>query len=253
MEGQEKSTDSYTTKAILGISEYLEYIEGLVHPGTTLFRGQQDDHPLLPKLGRNRVKLGSMSSTKSIDDKEQLIVDEFRKRSVSYLDKPSTNDWELLAIAQHHGLPTRLLDWSTNPLVALWFTVKGGKGHDRKKEYGVVWAYEVGEGDVVDDSDISLSPFSLGRTKVYSPSHISPRITAQHSVFTVHKYISLHDWFYQFESNAREKVKLHKIKVYADYFGDIRKALDIYGINESSMFPDLDGLSKYIEWKSDAT
>ena len=250
MEEKETPKFSHTTKAISEISEYLEYIRNLVHPGVTLFRGQQDDHLLLPKLGRNKYALDNALSRKKIDNKEQIIVNEFRKKSISYLDKPANTDWELLAIAQHHGLPTRLLDWSTNPLVALWFVVKDGKGSERKNDYGVIWVYEVEDGEEVDDSDMSSSPFHLNRTMAFSPNHISSRITAQHSVFTVHKYIDLHDWFYEFGNNVREEVSLHKIKVYTDFFEDIRENLDIYGINESSMFPDLDGLSKYIEWKN---
>jgi len=253
MEEKEKSTDSFSTKAVSDVNEYLKYVEGLGHAGTILFRGQRDDHPLLPKIGRKRVTLGSTSSTKSTDDKEKLIIDEFRKKSIPHLKTPVKNDWELLALAQHHGLSTRLLDWTTSPLVALWFVVRNDISKDRKKDYGVVWVYELEDGDVLDDSDVTLSPFSLTRTKVFLPSHISPRITAQNSVFTVHKYISLHDWFYRFESNVREKVKLHKIKIYTDFFEEIRRHLDSYGINESSMFPDLDGLSKYIEWKNETT
>jgi len=248
-----KTIDSYKSKAVSNIFEFLSYVKEIENDGLTLLRGQRDDWPLLPKLGRKRIRLGTNRATPKLDEKEKNIIDEFRKKSTSFLDKPPNNDWELLAIAQHHGLPTRLLDWTTNPLVALWFVVRNGAGTRRKSNYGIVWIYESKKEDIVNDAEGDSSPFFLNRTMIYIPSHLSSRITVQSSIFTVHKYIGLHDWFYKFESNLREKVKLHKIKVPLDYFEDFRTNLDIYGINEATMFPDLDGLAKYIEWKSDST
>ena len=248
-----KKFDSYKSTAVQSISGYLNYIEKLKHDGLTLFRGHQDDWPLLPKLGRNRIKLGTKRNTPKIDEKERELVQEFKRRSAAHINTQPNNSWELLAIAQHHGLPTRLLDWTTNPLVALWFVVRKGKGVRRKKDYGVVWLYQAEKENIITETDGSNTPFNIDKTIVYIPSHISPRITAQGSVFTAHKYISLHDWFYRFESNRREKVKLHKIKLYTDFFEEIGISLDLYGINEASMFPDLDGIASYIEWKSNLT
>ena len=63
MEEKNNCEDSFTTKAVSGVSEYLEYIESLKPQGIVLFRGQKDDYELLPKLGRNRVKIGSNESS----------------------------------------------------------------------------------------------------------------------------------------------------------------------------------------------
>jgi hypothetical protein len=89
-------------------------------PFTILYRGQRDSQPLIPKIGRYPYV--------SVEETEKFILAEFERESLPYL-RPTPNKWELLSIAQHYGLPTRLLDWTTNPLVALWFTVyKGPKG-----------------------------------------------------------------------------------------------------------------------------
>ena len=245
--------DSYKTTTVQSISDYLNYIEKLKHDGLTLFRGHRDDWPLLPKLGRKRIKLGTKRNTPKLDEKEKELIQEFKRRSAAHINTQANNYWELLAIAQHHGLPTRLLDWTTNPLVALWFVVRNGKGVGRKKDYGVVWLYEAEKENIITETVGSNTPFNIEKTMVYIPSHISPRITAQGSVFTVHKYITLHDWFYRFENNRRETVKLHEIKLYADFFEELVVNLDRYGINEASMFPDLDGIARYIEWKSNLT
>ena len=243
--------ESYKSIAVKSISDYIENIERYSHDGISLFRGQKEDWNLLPKLARKKVTIGSQDRTPTLDQKEQDLIEEFKRRSAPYLtDRVNDDNWELLAIAQHHGLSTRLLDWSTNPLAALWFTVKGGRGNEKGK-YGPVWFYKAEKEDVVTNKN--ESPFEIGRTKIYIPSHITPRITAQNSVFTVHKYISLHDWFYKFEPNCREKIKLIKIKIYKDLYSDFEKQLDAYGINEASMFPGLDGIAKHIEWKSNLT
>ena len=251
MKDDKEKYESYDTVAIKSISDYIEKIESYNHQGISLFRGQKEDWNLLPKLARKKITIGSTNRTPKLDQKEKELIEEFRKRSSPYLPEKFSNDiWELLSIAQHHGLSTRLLDWSTNPLAALWFTVRNGIG-SKSREYGTVWFYRAEKEDVVTNE--TKSPFNSDRTMVYIPSHVTLRITAQNSVFTVHKYISLHDWFYKFESNRREKVKLLKIKIYKDLYTDFEKQLDTYGFNEASMFPGLDGIAKHIEWKSNLT
>lgn len=190
--------------------------------------------------------MGSLGLTPSTDEKEQDLLDEFKRRALGLFGFQLGDDWELLAIAQHHGLPTRLIDWSTNPLVALWFAVSGAGD---ETQHAVVWVYEADDDSIANMQDVKISPFSIDKTRVYYPNHIAPRIVAQNSVFTVHKHITLHDWFYKFESNARENVELHKVKIYHDFCKDIMKSLDKYGINEATLFPDLDGISRYVEWK----
>ena len=251
MKDDKEKFQSYDTVAIKSISDYIEKIEKYNHKGISLFRGQKEDWSLLPKLARKKITIGSRNKTPKLDQKENDLIEEFKKRSTPYLpDNFSSDIWELLAIAQHHGLPTRLLDWSTNPLAALWFTAKNGRGKS-KRDYGSVWFYRAEKEDIVTSEHDS--PFNIDRTMVYIPSHVTSRITAQNSVFTVHKYISLHDWFYKFESNRREKVKLLKIKVYKHLYADFERQLDTYGFNEASMFPGLDGVAKHIEWKSNLT
>ena len=86
-----------------------------------IFRGVTDNrHELVPSVGRN-TEAGTSGDVSSL---ERDLMEEFKRLSASELISLPTSDFEWLFLAQHYGLPTRLLDWSSNPLVALFFAVE---------------------------------------------------------------------------------------------------------------------------------
>lgn len=94
-----------------------------------MYRGAADaGWPLLTSLDQ----LGGPLKPHTKADLEEYILRSFIRYSRPYFTSPPVNDWEILVAAQHHGLPTRLLDWTYSPLVAAHFaTVDPASSTDR--------------------------------------------------------------------------------------------------------------------------
>ena len=102
------------------------------------------------------------------------------------------------------------------------------------------------EDDIVSVKD--YNPFAVKKTKAFSPNHISERITAQAGWFTCHKLMS-DNKFLKFETLAAYRDKLIKIKIQSKIFAEVRVKLNTMGVNSSTVYPDLIGLSRHLTWK----
>ena len=202
-----------------------------------LFRGQRRDLPLLPKIARLDLR-GEITNI------EKLIIAEFRRTSLPLSEFRPENDWDLLALAQHHGLPTRLLDWTYSALAALWFTVHKPS---HNQENGVVWILEPDVEDFRIDTEVH-DPLSNKVTKIFRPKIMSRRISAQAGAFTVHR-INEGGHIIRLETHKTFKNKLVKVVVPSQCFGRIRRGLNMLGVNSSTLFPDIDGLCAHLEWR----
>jgi hypothetical protein len=100
---------------IESLAEFTKLIEETyLDQSDVLFRGQSADWPLLPSIARERLTDDPLVA-------ERSMLEEFQRHSLPYLRSAPETVWDWMALAQHHGLPTRLIDWSLNPFASLWF------------------------------------------------------------------------------------------------------------------------------------
>lgn len=193
---------------------------------TVVFRGVRDAaFMLLPKVGRPESRLrGNLQGT------EIELLRLFKQRAVPYLRAIPRDDWEWLAVAQHHGLATRLLDWTRNPLVAAYFAVED--------DLEIDCAVYVYRNKYYLGTDNYPDPFEYPRVGKFVPPHVSERIIAQAGLFTIHPNPA--------EPFANENVD--KITIATEARRSIRHTLYRYGIHRASLFPGLDGLASHLNW-----
>lgn len=193
----------------------------------TVFRGVADvNYELVPKIGRSGTKLrGKLHKT------EKEMVRLFRERAIPHLVHLPKNDWEWIALMQHHGVPTRLMDWSRNALVAAYFAVENSGKTD-----SAIYAWRNKEGAI--DVDNEKSPFTVSDVRKFIPPHLSQRIIVQTGLFTVHPI----------PFSPMTSPTLEKIIIPGDLRKQIKDTLFKYGIHRASLFPDLDGLAIQITW-----
>ncbi|MBZ0286025.1 MAG: FRG domain-containing protein [Anaerolineae bacterium] len=221
-----------------------------------VFRGCAEIYDLTTSL----IRLGGM-----FDKLEPVILRNFRQFAFGEVS-PGDSDWSWLAVAQHHGLPTRLLDWSNSPLVAAHFaTVEMGK-YDRDgciwcvhldyvrskqpqqlyammrdkwaKLYSVEMIHQVAS-SLAEFDQLTPIPFPV----FFNPPALDQRIINQFAIFSMMSSPTarLDEWLLEHPESY------FRIIIPASLKWEVRDRLDQVNITERVLFPGLDGLSQWLK------
>lgn len=216
---------------------------------TAIFRGISHDDQNFSGIARS-FKEVQKTWLKEVEfsEYESTLFESFKRQSVLHISPAPSNDWEYLSVAQHYGLPTRLMDWTKSPLVALYFSVCR---IDAESEPGsLVYGYDLGPLAKGVEEMIPSAPYPWKSPLEYKGDKISrfippvldKRIAAQSGVFTIHedplKPIT----------EVVDKNKFDSFEVDTKLRVSLRRRLHRLGINQSALFPDLAGLTEHLEW-----
>lgn len=250
------------------VPRYMELVQKLRrkagHP--LWFRGARSVQlPLTPTLYRHPTQ----DSRVELEQLERQLIARFRQRSLPYHTRNLDNDWEALFFMQHYGVPTRLLDWTENPLVALHFALmtSSSKPTSNRKRVArapaVIWVLDpvAWNREALSHVSYSGAPLTPGdeHLKGYAPqststamgehpvalygAHNSPRIVAQQGVFTIFGTgnTSMCNLVRSgvFQRQALCCILIHSLRIEL-----MREALLDQGMTESTVFPDLEGLAR---------
>ncbi len=190
---------------------------------TALCRGVGDSSfNLTPSLFRR-----SILNNPDVDEANMMWI--FKTHAKAHLQLIPTLELEWLTIARHHGLPTRLLDWSLSPLVATFFSVSNNPNTN-----GAIYIYDIHGFEK--EEEINLK--TLDNIVAFFPSHATKRVTAQSGMFTVHPT----------SKKTLENDEIKKIIIPKELKKDFLEKLFKFGIHHNTLFPDLDGLTKFIKY-----
>lgn len=230
--------------------------------GTLWYRGASSaSYGLLPRLYRSDGKAGDLLGN------EREMLAQFRSRSQPYLGSSGHTPWGYLFIMQHYGVPTRLLDWSENALIALYFALSAAAAKGFQAD-AAVWVLDACGWNVATFPGMDKPGMALHADNTsllnYAPDrelnqmaggiaamhalYNNPRIAAQRGVFMVFGR-EKETMETVFEREGFDGTLLTRLRIPQALLDGMYKELRLLGFRESMIYPDLNGLA--IEIRTD--
>lgn len=192
---------------------------------------------------------------------ESSLIKRFKQSAALLVDTSPNTSFDWLFLMQHYGVPTRLLDWSENPLVGLYFAVENA---DKSDVDAALWSLkpsELNKNANIEDGeeeffipafeDEELANYSVETLRQNARSQLKPlaaiatrnnsRIQAQHGVFTIHH----HDKSPIDEVGNGSHVVKYVIP--GDKKASIKKQLALLGFTKFQLFPELSSIGEIVK------
>jgi FRG domain len=252
----------FEDRNIASVSQFIELSENIVrelklktatiHPW---YRGQADyTWSLKPSLYRQNINIDARF--------ERELIRDFRIKCADFINIRPQSDIDWLFLAQHHGLPTRLLDWTENPLVALYFATKGR--FDTDGRVWIVHPWRLNEGSIervsvptTDSPDFEKYVVDIGSPLVsrelqaedpmaFRAFYSFRRSNSQAGVFTIHgKRVQGLDKMPRF----KKRDFLFSILIEKEHKQKLQKELYRLGIHEWGLFQSLESLTETLVFR----
>lgn len=227
-------SDIHQDRTVNSFEELASLVQPFRKDGEWIFRGvRQNTYQLIPKIGRpeSRKGIGSGQNLSYDRKAEETLIRHFIRSAGPYVKHIPATRLEWLALAQHHGMFTRLLDWTESLLIAAYFAVEDARNRPSPPMIYCVRDIPLAPPDRHDNLD------DLDDVMLYYPPHISPRIPAQTGLFTVHKNPDK-----PFNPNKVVRITIGRSPL------TMKLNLNACGVHKASLFPGIDGLAEYQSW-----
>ena len=238
-------------------------------PAPVWYRGQTSvNHTLLPTMGRRPQLI----------EREVAMLNRFKQDAPKALSQHPESEWDWLFLARHHGLASRLLDWSESPLIALYFAVSeftGPAGNrpqsaDDNLADGAVWCLLP---TLLNEGRFSLGPLEIPMFEdpesgldTYLPASVqaslrgqrlgtstippaaglgmrtNPRMQSQLGVFTI-----IHNNLIPVSEARPDGLHVWRYRIPWEKKEDIRLELSLLAVNQITVFPELDNMASSAE------